>query len=82
MQMVRCGTDRAMRDAINLENAMAGMGTKDEMLVTRIVKLHWNQAHLQQVKGAYKVRYRQDLIARVRGETSGDYERCLVAMLQ
>ena len=82
MQMVRCGTDRAMRDAINIEHAMAGMGTKDEMLVTRIVKLHWDPAHLQQVKGAYKARYRQDLIGRVRGETSGDYERCLVAMLQ
>lgn len=82
VQMVRCGTDRAMRDAINIENAMAGAGTHDDMLVTRIVKLHWNQAHLQQVKGAYKVKYRQDLIARVRGETSGDYERCLIAMLQ
>ena len=82
VQMVRCGTDRAMRDAINIEHAMAGMGTKDEKLVTRIVKLHWNPAHVQQVKGAYKVRYKQDLTARVRGETSGHYERCLVAMLQ
>ena len=82
VQMVRCGTDRAMRDAVNIEHAMAGMGTKDEMLVARIVKLHWNPAHLQQVKGAYKARYKQDLIGRVRGETSGDYERCLVAMLQ
>ena len=82
VQMVRCGTDRAMRDAINIEQAMSGMGTKDEVLVTRIVKLHWNPAHVQQVKGAYKARYKQDLVARVRGETSGDYERCLVAMLQ
>ena len=82
VQMVRCGTDRAMRDAINIEDAMAGMGTKDEMLIIRVVKLHWNPAHLQQVKGAYKAKYRQDLIARVRGETSGDYERCLVALLQ
>jgi len=82
IQMVRCGTDRAMRDAINFEAAMAGMGTKDDLLVIRVVKLHWNRAHLEQVKGAYKVRYRQDLIQRIKGETSGDYERCLVAMLQ
>lgn len=82
VQMVRCGTDRAMRDAINLEAAMAGVGTKDDLLVIRVVKAHWNRAHLEQVKGAYKVRYRQDLIHRVKGETSGDYERCLVAMLQ
>ena len=82
VQMVRCGTDRAMRDAINIEHAMSGMGTKDEMLITRIVKLHWNPAHLQQVKGAYKVKYKQELISRVQSETSGDYERCLVAMLR
>ena len=82
VQMVRCGTDRAMRDAINLEHAMAGMGTKDEMLVNRVVRIHWNPAHVQQVKGAYRARYGKDLIRRIQGETSGDYERCLVAMLQ
>ena len=82
VQMVRCGTDRAMRDAINLERAMEGMGTKDLLLVVRVVKLHWNPAHVQQVKGAYKAKYGKDLIRRVQGETSGDYERCLVAMLQ
>ena len=82
VQMVRCGTNRALRDAINIEQAMAGAWTKNDMLVARIVKLHWNPAHLQQVKGAYKARYGQDLIGRVRADTSGDYERCLVAMLQ
>ena len=82
VQMVRCGADRAMRDAINLEHAMAGVGTKDEILVTRVVRVHWDQAHVQQVKGAYKARYGKELVGRIRGETSGDYERALVAMLQ
>ena len=82
VQMVRCGTDRAMRDAINLEQAMAGVGTKDVLLVVRVVKIHWNPAHVQQVKGAYKAKYGNDLIRRVQGETSGDYERSLIAMLQ
>ncbi len=82
VQMVRCGADRAMRDAINLEHAMAGVGTNDDLLVNRVVKIHWNPAHVAQVKGAYKVRYGHDLIGRVQSETSGDYERCLVAMLQ
>ncbi len=82
VQMVRCGTDRAMRDAVNLEEAMKGAGTKDEMLVNRVVRAHWNPAHVQQVKGAYKARFGTDLIRRVQGETSGDYERALVAMLQ
>ena len=82
VQMVRCGTDRAMRDAVSLEQAMSGVGTKDEMLVNRVVRVHWNPAHVQQVKGAYRAKYGKDLIKRVQGETSGDYERALVAMLQ
>lgn len=81
VQMVRCGADRAMRDAINLEHCMAGAGTRDDLLVARVVKIHWNSAHMQQVKGAYKVRYGHDLLHRIKGETSGDYEKCLVAML-
>lgn len=82
VQMVRCGADRAMCDAINLEHAMAGAGTKDEMLINRVVRVHWNPQHAANVKGAYKVRYGRDLISKIKSETSGDYEKCLVAMLQ
>ena len=81
VQMIRCGADRAMRDAILLERAMAGIGTNDDMLVNLVVRIHWNRAHAQQVKGAYKVKFRQDLISKIKGETSGDYGRCLVAMM-
>ena len=82
MQIVRCGADRAMRDAMLLEDAMAGAGTKDFLLVERVVRLHWDRRQLSQVKGAYRHRFHQELVQRVRGETSGDYERCLVAMLE
>lgn len=69
VQMVRCGADRTMRDAIALEDAMAGMGTKDDLLVTRVVKIHWNPYHVHQVKAAYRQRYGHDLLQRIRGET-------------
>ncbi|KAJ5928642.1 hypothetical protein N7466_007598 [Penicillium verhagenii] len=82
VQMVRTATDPAMRDAILLEECMAGMGTKDEALVTRIVRLHWNRDHKEQVKRAYHHRFKKDLIQRVRGETSGDYQRLMVALLE
>lgn len=81
VRMIQCGTDRAMKDAVSLEECMRGPGTKDEMLVNRIVRLHWDRAHMAQVKGAYQARYKRDLISRIRGETSGDYERILVAMV-
>ena len=80
IRMVRSGTDRAMRDAIGLEECMKGPGTKDQMLVSRLVRVHWDRAHMAQVKGAYRAKYGKDLINRIKGETSGDYERLLVAM--
>ncbi|KAL8802055.1 MAG: hypothetical protein Q9182_004068 [Xanthomendoza sp. 2 TL-2023] len=82
VRMVRSGADKAMRDAIALEECMSGPGTKDERLVTRVVAIHWDRAHAGQVKGAYKHRYRKELISRIRGETRGDYERILVAMME
>lgn len=69
VQMVRCGADRTMRDAIALEDCMAGAGTRDDLLVHRVVKIHWNPYHVQQVKAAYRQRYGHDLLQRIRGET-------------
>lgn len=47
-----------LRNAINkpgnaaklLEDAMAGMGTKDNLLVSRVVRYHWDQRFLAEVK--------------------------------
>ncbi len=82
VRMVRCGVDRAMMGAVDLEECMKGPGTKDEMLVNRVVRLHWDRAHMAQVKAAYRVKYKRELVARLKGETSGDYERTLVAMVE
>ncbi|KAL9607840.1 MAG: hypothetical protein Q9167_007288 [Letrouitia subvulpina] len=82
IRMVRTGADKAMRDSVDLEECMKGPGTKDEMLVWRLVRIHWDRAHVGQVKGAYRVKYGKDLVQRVRGEVSGDYERMMVAMLE
>lgn len=81
VQMVQCGTDRAMKDAVALEECMKGAGTKDTKLVGRVVRLHWDRAHMAQVRGAYQTKYHRDLVSRIKGETSGDYERILVAMV-
>ncbi|TGJ88014.1 hypothetical protein E0Z10_g737 [Xylaria hypoxylon] len=71
--------DKFMHAAALLEDAMAGMGTKDQLLVSRVVRYHWDRHTLENIKGAYKQRYRKSLASRIRGETSGDYERLLVA---
>lgn len=81
LHQLRTGTDKAMRDAILLEESMAGMGTKDQLLVNRVVRIHWDRNHMQQVKGAYQHRFHRSLSGRIKGETSGDYERLMLACL-
>ncbi|CAI7585582.1 unnamed protein product [Penicillium palitans] len=80
--MLRSATDPAMRDAILLEDAMSGMGTKDERLVVRVVRTHWTRNHKEMVKRAYQHKYGKNLIDRVRGETSSDYQRLMIALLE
>lgn len=81
LHQLRTGTDKAMRDALLLEDAMAGMGTKDHLLVNRVVRVHWDRNHMQNVKGAYQHRFHKGLGHRIKGETSGDYERLMLACL-
>ncbi|KAG9234190.1 calpactin I heavy chain, calcium ion binding protein [Amylocarpus encephaloides] len=81
IHQLRTGTDRAMRDAYLLEDAMSGMGTKDHLLVNRVVRIHWDRTHMQQVKGAFKHKFRTSLKHRIQGETSGDYEKLMVACI-
>lgn len=80
--LIRRATDRAMSDAVQLEDAMKGAGTKDALLVNRIVSIHWNRQHMDQVKRAYQHRFKKDLITRVKGEV-GDkhYQGLMVACL-
>ena len=82
VEMVRSGADKAMRDAVRLEDTMKGPGTKDKMLIYRVTAIHWDRNHLMQVKGAYRHRYGKELATRIRGETSGYYEKCLLAMIE
>lgn len=81
LYQLRAGKDRVMRDAELLEEAMAGIGTKDELLVNRVVRYHWDRNHMHQVKAAYRQRYGRDLGQRIRGETSGYYETLMLACI-
>lgn len=74
-------TDRAKADAYGLEDTMKGMGTKDNLLVNKTVRIHWDRAQTDQVRKAFQHFFKKDLIQRVKGETSGDYRDALVACL-
>ncbi|KAK7420466.1 hypothetical protein QQZ08_010382 [Neonectria magnoliae] len=78
---LRHATDKYMNAAKNLEDAMAGMGTKDHLLVTRVIRYHWDRNALANIKGAYQQRYGKSLGSRIKGETSGDYRKTLLAAI-
>lgn len=81
LYQLRTATDKAMRDATLLEDAMSGAGTKDALLTSRVIRAHWDRNHMQQVKGAYQHKYHRSLSSRIKSETSGDYEKLLVAWI-
>jgi annexin A7/11 len=75
-------TNRPEAEAVRLEESMAGLGTKDELLVQRVVRCHWDQGFMRQVAEAYKHKYGKSLVRRIEGETRGDYEKLMVACVQ
>lgn len=79
--MLSAAVDRAKHDAWLLEDAMKGAGTKDVLLVNRVVRISRDRARMQQAKAAYRHFYKQELRNRIQGETSGDYERLMVALV-
>lgn len=72
--------NKVARDVELLEDSMKGFGTRDELLITRLVRARWNRPHFDQVKHMYRTKYGKELALRVKGETSGDYGRMMVAL--
>ncbi|KAI5857175.1 hypothetical protein BZA05DRAFT_387471 [Tricharina praecox] len=82
LYVIEGALDKAKRDADLLEAAMKGFGTKDDHLIMRVVRIHWNKRHLENVKLTYRNTYGKDLGKRIRGETSGHYRDMLLALIQ
>lgn len=70
-----------MHQAELLEVAMKGAGTKDYLLVSRVVRSHWDRGNMERVKGAYLQRYGTSLGQRIKGETSRDYRTLMLACI-
>lgn len=79
--LFRGALNKAERDAKLLEDSMKGLGTKDELLIMRVVRVHWDRQHLANVKAAYKHMYGKELTSRIKGDTSGSYCKMLVQMV-
>ena len=67
---------RPVRDALLLHHALT-TSRKDELrhelLTSRLVRLHWDAAHMSAVRKAYRERYGKELQLAVREATSGQW---------
>ncbi|KAG5921214.1 hypothetical protein E4U42_005937 [Claviceps africana] len=80
--------NRPVRDALLLNHALTASrkdGLRRELLISRLVRFHWDPLHMQAVKKAYLERYRVDLSEAVREGTRGAWgqfcrELCIVRM--
>ncbi|SPO04235.1 related to annexin XIV [Cephalotrichum gorgonifer] len=81
LYQLRHAVDKYMHAATLIEESMAGMGTREKLLARRVVQAHWDRTTLNNVRAAYSQRFGKDLARRIKGETSGDFERFLLACI-
>lgn len=63
-----------MRDALLLHQALRESSSgreRSELLISRLVRLHWEPRHLAQVKGEFRRRYRERLEEAIAEEVMG-----------
>ncbi|KAI0863567.1 Annexin [Xylaria cubensis] len=68
--------NKPVRDALLLHHALTATkkdGLRRELLISRLVRFHWDRRHLAAIKKAYRERYHEDLSDAVRDGTSGEW---------
>ncbi|KAG6830743.1 hypothetical protein H0H87_007220 [Tephrocybe sp. NHM501043] len=72
------------RDAKLIHKTMKGAGTNDTALIYRLVRAHWKPERMAAILTAYRDHNtkRETLEERVKKETSGDYEKLLLAIIE
>ena len=70
--------NRPARDSLLLRHAINDVTSKEgdiryELLMSRLIRLHWDRAHLAKVKDEYEHKYRESLERSVKKATKGDF---------
>ncbi|XP_008054940.1 annexin A13 isoform X2 [Carlito syrichta] len=79
LTLVRCARDREGYFAERLYRSMEGAGTDEETLIRIIVTRA--EVDLQGIKAKFQEKYQKSLSDMVRSDTSGDFQKLLVALL-
>ncbi|ELW49090.1 Annexin A13 [Tupaia chinensis] len=79
LTLVRCARDREGYFADRLYKSMKGAGTDEETLIRIIVTRA--EVDLQGIKAKFQEKYQKSLSDMIRSDTSGDFQKLLVALL-
>lgn len=80
--------DKPLRDAKLLEEAInsiaASDNPRDDLFISRCVRVHWDREHSRRVKIAYAKKYHRDLVERIKEVTREDrsFRDFLVRMIE
>lgn len=64
--------------AIRIRDSIKGFGTKDTQLIRLIISR--SEIDIPEIRQAYQLLYKRDMIADIKSDTSGDYEKLLVTL--
>ncbi|KAK6638338.1 Annexin B9 [Polyplax serrata] len=80
LAIVKCVRNKAEFFADCLHKSMAGMGTRDRDLIRLVVSRC--EIDMGDVKQAFNVKFGKTLESFIKGDTSGDYKKCLLALVE
>jgi Annexin len=55
---------------------------REDLLISRTVRVHWDPYHLERVKKVYKKKFKVDLGKRLEGVVEGDFLKFLIRMVR
>ena len=72
--------NRPVRDALLLQQAIALESSKErtELLISRVVRYHWDRPHLELIKREFRTRYGKELATALAESTKGEFGEFLV----
>lgn len=72
--------NRPARDALLLQHAIKDIADKNrddelryELLISRLVRMHWDKTHMMRVKREYYEKYRETIEDAIEEATRGDF---------
>ena len=81
--------NKPARDSLLLHHAIKDIAEKNkddelryELLISRLVRLHWDRLHLVRVKSEYKHKYGKHLEEEIEDATRGDFSEFMLGLAE